>query len=183
MKKSIVILLLFLGTIIFSTPYYPNGIPNIGPLKGGATFWGEDGQGNYIDGVSYGATYEIKVPNYESLVLDISVSKYLNGNSKDSQSFYITLKKEIKDFTGNINMIIMNKNGKEIIKEYKGYLPNPNYKVRYEFNSPLDFDGADDNAAVSLELVLNNGKNIKIKLDKSVAKDLIFIAKQFPGKS
>ncbi len=182
MKKNIITLLLFLGTIIFSTPYYPNGIPSIGSLKGGVTFWGEDGQGNYIDGVSYGATYEIKVPNYESLVLDINISKYLNGNLKDSQSFDITLKKEIKDFTGNINMIIKNKDGKEIIKEYKGYFPNPSYKVRYGFESPLDFDGADDNATVTLELVLNKGKNIRIKLDKSVAKDLIFIAKQFPGK-
>ena len=178
MKKKILIALLLISTAVLSTPHYPNGIPSIGPLEGGPTFWGENPDGTYFDGVSYGAGYTIDLPNKEKLHLRVALTTYLNGRgNKNEKSIYFGFDKPIEGFTGEINLKYKDKKGANIVRNYKGTL---NGKTTYIYNTFFDFAGADEKVKVTMELLLNDDKKITIKLDSTVAKDLITISQLFP---
>ena len=177
MKNKVMLILFFLfGIAIFATPHYPGGIPSIGPLQGGATFWGTDADGNYIDGVTYSADYDIDVPKYGRLHVEIGVTKFLSGGGESETRVSITSEKSLEDFTGEINIYTVNSSGKTIVKNYKGYLNNTR---EYRYNGMFDFTDADKDAKITLEFPLKNGKNLSVKLKKETAQDWIFISKEF----
>jgi hypothetical protein len=105
-------LLLFFTPTLEATPYYPNGIPSIGPLKGSHTFWGGKNSDEYFDGTSY----EIKLPNKETLHLDISarVIQYQYQGTKSTHSFSIP--NNIEGFSGKLNILLLNPKEKPIKK-------------------------------------------------------------------
>ena len=177
MKNKIITVLFYLfGFIIFTTPYFPGGIPDIGPLKGGSTFWGTDADGNYIDGVSYSANYDIDVPKYGRLQVGIGVTEFLSGGGEPETRVSIMSEKSLEDFTGEINVYTVDSNGKTTIKTYDGYLNNAR---EYRYNEMFDFTGADKNSKITLEFLLHNGKKLSVKLKKEIAQDWIFISQRF----
>ena len=120
MKQLATLLLcLFLGsTLTSATPYYPNGIPNIGPLKGEITFWGGEGENEeHFDGTGYEAKYDIKLPTKEVVKITISaeITNYQKSGTKSTHSF--SIQNNIKEFTGEFNLCILNPN-EEVIKKW-----------------------------------------------------------------
>ena len=181
MKNKILVLLFYLNIFIINTatPYYPGGIPGIGPLKGNETFWGADKDGNYFDGVSYGADYIIGILDSNQLRVKFNVNTYSNTKEADKQ-VRITLKEPIKGFTGEIIIQSVNSNGKIINRNYTGSTLR---ELEYIYDDVFNFDGVDNNAKVILKLILDNGKSIDIKLQKSVSNDWISISRLYPVRN
>lgn len=180
MKNKIFVVLLFLFSfmIISSTPYFPGGIPDIGPLKGRETFWGTDAEGNYIDGVTYNADYDISIPKHGQLQARIDVTKFYSGGSKSEIRVLFVFEKPLDDFEGEINVLYTAaSDGKTVIQNYKGYVRNDK---EYLYNSMFNLNNADKNSKVTIEFLLNNGKKLSVNLKKSVSSDWIFISQRFP---
>lgn len=177
MKKKLAVILFFLMyAIVSATPYYPSGIPSIGPLKGQVTFWGEDADGNYFDGVSYGTDYEINIPNHGQLKIRVMLSTY-SDSKEATKNVALILAKPIEGFSGEINIKAVNSNKESIIRNYKGDF---NGVSDYNYNNFFDFSGIDEKSRVTLELILENGKKTSVRLNNSMVKDLIFISQFFP---
>ena len=176
-NKAMVILFFLFGIVIFATPHFPEGIPSIGPLKGGETFWGTDVEGNYIDGVTYHADYNIEIPKYGQVQVKIGATEFYSGGGKAETSVLFILKKPMDGFTGEININTVNSGGKTIIKNYKGYSDRSG---EYMYNAMFDFSDADANSRVTVEFLLNDGKKLSVKLKKVVSQDWIFISQKFP---
>jgi len=174
------LLLLFTSTLE-ATPYYPNGIPSIGPLKGGNTFWGQnENNDEYFDGTGYGTSYKIKLPTKEILHLDISASiiSYQHQGRKSTHSFSIP--NNIEGFSGKLNILLLNPKEEPIKKTYEGWLNIPQTGVYFTGYPPFDFKEAKPNAQIAIQLILTNGETIYVRLDKQTSADLIFIARSFP---
>ena len=177
MKNKIMAILFFLfGIVIFATPHFPGGIPSIGPLQGGVTFWGTDDDGNYTDGVTYSADYDIDVPKYGRLHVEIGVTEFFTGGENAETRVSIMSEKSLEDFTGEINIYTTDSSGKTIVRNYKGYLNNDR---EYRYNTMFDFTDAGKNSKITLEFPLKNGKNLSVKLKKETAQDWIFISGRF----
>ena len=186
MKQLATLLLcLFLGsTLTSATPYYPNGIPNIGPLKGEITFWGGEGENEeHFDGTGYEAKYDIKLPTKEVVKITISaeITNYQKSGTKSTHSF--SIQNNIKEFTGEFNLCILNPNEEVIKKNYKGSLNVPDTGTYFTNYKPFDFSEATENAKIALELIVTDGKAIYVVLGKQPTKDLLFIAKSFPDSN
>ena len=173
------LLLLFTPTLE-ATPYYPNGIPSIGPLKGSHTFWGGKNSDEYFDGTGYGTSYEIKLSTKETLHLDISarVIQYQYQGTKSTHSFSIP--NNIEGFSGKLNILLLNPKEEPIKKTYDGRLNIPETGKYFTHYPPFDFKEAKPNARIALELILTNGKTTYVRLDKQTSADFIFIAQTFP---
>ena len=174
-------LLLFFTHTLEATPYYPNGIPSIGPLEGGNTFWGQnENNDEYFDGTGYGTSYKIKLPTKEILHLDISASiiSYQHQGRKSTHSFSIP--NNIEGFSGKLNILLLNPKEEPIKKTYEGWLNIPQTGVYFTGYPPFDFKEAKPNAQIAIELILTNGETIYVRLDKQTSADLIFIARSFP---
>lgn len=184
MIRFIVLSIIFLlagSTFTTATPYYPNGIPSIGPLKGEITFWGGEGENeDYFDGTGYSAKYEIKLPTKEVLTVNISaeIAHYQKAGKKASHSF--SIENNIKDFAGEFNLCILNPNEEPIKIPYKGVLNVPDTGTVFINYKSFDFSEAKEKVKLALELKLTNGKTIYVALDKKTTEDFIFIAKNFP---
>ena len=177
-KKLLAALFLTVCIVLSATPYYPGGIPSKGPLKGQVTFWGEDSEGNYFDGVSYGTDYEISIPGHGKMKMSIHLSEYFNG-TEPNKNINISFEKSIKGFNGEVNIKAVNPDKTVIIRNYRG---NPKNDTNYGYSTFFDFEGVDEKAAVTLELILENEKKISVRLGNSVSKDLISISRLFPEK-
>lgn len=184
MKKLLFILFFFLFAninISSATPYFPAGMPMLGSLKGEITFWGEDTEtGNYFDGVGYSYTQNIAIPKDKKNILQlrVSVSEYFYHGSKPNEiksSVNILLPENIEDFTGKINVYILNPNEEQIMQKYE--MQNKNYNNSFNYESFMNLTKAKDNAKIALELIMNNSKNICIPLNKQISQDLIEISK------
>ena len=176
---------LFLGsTLASATPYYPNGIPSIGPLQGGVTFWGQTPEGEYLDGTSYSANYKIILPTKQLLPTDISADKTsYSGKTGNKSTHSFSIQNDIKNFAGEFNLCILNPNEEVIKKNYKGSLNIPNTGTYFTNYKSFDFSEAKENTKIALELILTNGETTYIILDNQTTKDLLFIAKSFPDSN
>ncbi len=184
MKRIIISLVVFFLTAAaaaVATPYYPGGVPSIGPLKGGNTFWGRTDDGKYFEGTGYYANYEIKLPNKEILFLDINArtTNYQERGTESSHSF--SIRKGVKNFSGKFNLCILNPGEEVIKKQYEGKLNIPETGSYFTNYQPFDFKKVQKNAKIALELLLNNGKTVHIPIDNKTSEEWIFIARQFPG--
>ena len=175
-KVITVLFYLFGFTMILATPHFPGGIPSIGPLKGGVTFWGTDADGNYIDGVTYDADYNINVPKYGEIKVKIGVTTFYSGGQKAETSISFVLDKPMDDFTGEVSINTVT-GGKTTVNNYKG---NSNNSRTYTYSPMFDFTGADKNSGITVDFLLNDGKKLSVKLKKETAQDWIFISQQFP---
>ena len=183
---TLLLLCLFLGsTLTNATPYYPNGVPSIGPLQGGVTFWGQTIEGDHLDGTSYYANFKIKLPTKQILSLDVSADKtsYYGTKSRTTSTHSFSIQNDIKNFAGEFNLCIFNPNEEVIKKNYKGSLNVPDTGTYFTNYKPFDFSEAKENAKIALELIVTDGKAIYVVLDKQPTKDLLFIAKSFPDSN
>ena len=179
MKNIILLIFLSFIWIVPATPHYPNGIPNIGPLKGGVTFWGGEDTGEYFDGVTYSSDYKINVPNHGDVRIYIHLTHYLNSikSRKDEKSVTLIFENPIKGFTGEINIKSINSSKKTLVRKYKGSF---NGTSNWVYNSFFDFSEINENCIVTIELLLDNGKKVDIRLKGQILKDLISISEYFP---
>ena len=179
---TLLLLCLFLGsTLTNATPYYPNGVPSIGPLQGGATFWGKTIEGDHLDGTSYYANFKIKLPTKQILSLDVSADKTSYSDKTGNKSTHsFSIQNDIKNFAGEFNLCIFNPNEEVIKKNYKGSLNVPDTGTYFTNYKPFDFSEAKENTKIALELILTNGETTYIILDDQTTTDLLFIAKSFP---
>ena len=178
--KKIVIFILSCMFMALATPHYPNGIPNIGPLKGGPTFWGQDKDGNYFDGVRYGYSNKINSSKYGSIELSINYTKYLNSMLKkmeNKKSISISFKEPVKKMTGEIIIKSLNSDGKIIVRNYNGTVNN---EKRIIYDSFFDFSGITEKSEVTMEFLLENGEKLSVKIDGQILKDLISLSEHFP---
>ena len=178
--KKIVIFILSCMFLALATPYYPNGIPNIGPLKGGPTFWGQDKEGNYFDGVKYGYNNKISSSKYGDIELSINYTKYLNSMLKkmeNKKSISMTFKEPVKKMTGEIIIKSLNSDGKIIVRNYNGTVNN---EKRIIYNSFFDFSEINEKSEVTMEFLLENGEKLSVKIDGQILKDLISLSEYFP---
>lgn len=180
MKKilNLLYIIIIISFATLATPHYPDGIPDIGPLKGGATFWGQDTDGGYFEGVSYGASYQIKISNSNNINININVNKAVSSTkgSYTEKSTYIYLKNPIQNFSGKIQLEYNNTSGKKITKTYQG---DPHGKDVFIINTVFDLRDVKPNSNVTLILVLYNGRAIKAKINKKISGHLIEIANLF----
>ena len=179
---TLLLLCLFLGsTLTNATPYYPNGVPSIGPLQGGVTFWGQTIEGDHLDGTSYYANFKIKLPTKQILSLDVSADKTSYSDKTGNKSTHsFSIQNDIKNFAGEFNLCIFNPNEEVIKKNYKGSLNVPDTGTYFTNYKPFDFSEAKENTKIALELILTNGETTYIILDDQTTTDLLFIAKSFP---
>ncbi len=171
----------FVCTNTIATPHYPNGIPAIAPLKGGNTFWGKTTEGEYFEGTGYGANYKIRLPTGQILALDISAQHISHsGQSGRKRTHSFTIQNNIKNFSGDFDLCILNPNKEVIKKKYKGALNVPDTGTYFTHYQAFDFAEAKENAKIALELILNDGKTRYVPVDNQTAKEWIFIADSFP---
>ena len=97
----------------------------------------------------------------------------------ENKNINISFEKSIKGFNGEVNIKAVNPDKTVIIRNYRG---NPKNDTNYGYSTFFDFEGVDEKAAVILELILENEKNISVRLGNSVSKDLISLSRLFPEK-
>jgi len=177
MKKILIIFILILKfTVTFATPNYPDGIPDIGSLKGGITFWGQNPDGSYFDGVSYEGEYKINFPNFREMTVYFDVKTYINGGNNNDKNIFINFKTSIKDFTGKIIIEATNFKGEISTKDYQFAFQRDS---NYSYEDFFDFSGIKENDKVIMKLILDNGKTLNTRLKKSLVKDWISVWESF----
>lgn len=179
MKKLFLILALLIFTNLHlanATPYFPNGMPKLGPLQGEITFWGDE-DGKYFDGVGYSYGAQINMPKQKNtMTISVMVNEYYyHGNKPDEKtsSFGMQLENELKGFTGKIKLHIINPDGKINVKNFQ--LSKQANNV-YSLNEAMNLNKAHNDAELILELFLDTGKTISLPLEKQTANDLIMIS-------